>query len=281
MMARVLSRKLRPPLKYHGGKHYLARRIIALMPAHRVYVEPYFGGGSVLLNKDPSPVEVASDIDARLVDFWTTLRDHPRRLAEALKDVRYSRESFEEWKDWLTDLEATSPVDTAAQYLIISRMSRGGLGEDFAWSDRLRGKRRPGGPVPGDLNAWDTARAGLPSVAARIRHVEFSQGHATSLIARHDAHDAVIYCDPPYLHETRTVKRSYGHEMTRRDHDEMLGMLLGCRGTVMLSGYRSDLYDSRLAGWARHEFDLPNHSGQGAAKQRRIECLWINKELRR
>jgi DNA adenine methylase len=44
---------LDPPLKWHGGKHYLARRIVALMPCHLHYVEPFFGGGAVLLARDP------------------------------------------------------------------------------------------------------------------------------------------------------------------------------------------------------------------------------------
>ena len=34
------------PLKSHGGKHYLAAQIVALMPPHLHYVEPYFGGGT-------------------------------------------------------------------------------------------------------------------------------------------------------------------------------------------------------------------------------------------
>lgn len=38
--------KLTPPLKWLVGKHYLAKRIIELMPAHLHYVEPYFGGGA-------------------------------------------------------------------------------------------------------------------------------------------------------------------------------------------------------------------------------------------
>ena len=37
------------PLKWHGGKYYLASKIIGLMPSHLHYVEPYFGGGAVLL----------------------------------------------------------------------------------------------------------------------------------------------------------------------------------------------------------------------------------------
>lgn len=29
------------PIKFHGGKHYLASKIVALMPPHIHYVEPY------------------------------------------------------------------------------------------------------------------------------------------------------------------------------------------------------------------------------------------------
>ena len=38
-----MTSTLRPPVKWHGGKHYLARRICELFPAHHTYVEP-FGG---------------------------------------------------------------------------------------------------------------------------------------------------------------------------------------------------------------------------------------------
>ena len=40
---------LTPPLKYHGGKTNLARRIVELMPPHLHYVEPFAGGLAVLL----------------------------------------------------------------------------------------------------------------------------------------------------------------------------------------------------------------------------------------
>ena len=35
----------RPIVRYHGGKWLLAPWIISYFPAHRVYVEPYGGGG--------------------------------------------------------------------------------------------------------------------------------------------------------------------------------------------------------------------------------------------
>lgn len=70
-----------PPLKWHGGKHYLAKRIVALMPPHVHYVEPYAGGLSVLLAKDPEGVsEVVNDIHGDLTNFWQCLADDgPKR----------------------------------------------------------------------------------------------------------------------------------------------------------------------------------------------------------
>src|SRR3989440_11889113 len=79
-----------PPLKWHGGKHYLAGRIVALMPPHTHYVEPFAGGLAVLLAKDPDGVsEVVNDIDAGLTNFWRVLQDEEtftafRRRLEAV-----------------------------------------------------------------------------------------------------------------------------------------------------------------------------------------------------
>jgi DNA adenine methylase len=64
--------------------------------------------------------------------------------------------------------------------------------------------------------------------------------------------------------------------MTEDQHRQLLTVLLGCKGKVMLSGYPSALYDSKLAGWARNAFDLPNNAAGGGAKRRMTEVLWCN-----
>lgn len=157
--------------------------------------------------------------------------------------------------------------------MVRNRFSRGGLGKTFAWSERLRGGQ------PGDVNAWETIKAELPAIADRVRNAEFHHASAFDLIPAHDSPDTLFYCDPPYAHETRTAKDAYAHEMTFTDHARLLDLLKSLEGTVILSGYRCPLYEVSLdkAAWHRLEIEMPNHSGQGKSKQRRIECLWSNR----
>jgi len=85
----------------------------------------------------------------------------------------------------------------------------------------------------------------------------------------------LIYCDPPYLIETRTSKRRYLHEYTRQDHIHLLELLQSLPCQVILSGYRSTLYDDMLAGWNCLELQAMTWGGP------RTEKLWYNYDLDR
>jgi DNA adenine methylase len=275
---KTATRKLRPPVKRHGGKFYLADRIVKLFPTHRTYVECFLGGGSVLLNKPKAEREVAGDLDEGLVNFWQILAARPELIADAASRVPFDEGSFR-----LSLTEAARNPRNAVSYLVRNRMSRGALGKDFArcgtnpdGSPRLRGFGHPAGPLPDNESAWRSIVESLPAVAERVRDVVFLCCEASALVAEWGGHsDALIYCDPPYVHATRTVRDAYEHEMTEADHRELLLVLRAARSKAVVSGYRCDLYDTLLAGWERHEFETPNHSGQGKTKQRRVECLWI------
>lgn len=66
---------LQPYLGYRGGKSKIAKKIVAMMPPHQVYVEPFFGGGSVFFAKEPVAKEVISDADQSLMNFYKELKD--------------------------------------------------------------------------------------------------------------------------------------------------------------------------------------------------------------
>jgi len=55
---------------YPGGKNGsgVYQRIINLMPPHRVYIEPFLGGGAVLRLKRPAAVNIGLDLDSAVID---------------------------------------------------------------------------------------------------------------------------------------------------------------------------------------------------------------------
>ena len=68
------QRIIRPPVKWHGGKYYLAKRIISQFPEHRIYLEPFGGAASVLLNKPPVEVEAYNDLDLTVSRLFRILQ---------------------------------------------------------------------------------------------------------------------------------------------------------------------------------------------------------------
>ena len=61
---------MKTPLTYYGGKQQLAATILALIPEHKVYAEPFVGGAAACFAKEPSRCEVINDTNGELVNFY-------------------------------------------------------------------------------------------------------------------------------------------------------------------------------------------------------------------
>ena len=66
---------MKTPITYYGGKQLLAPTIINMIPTHRIYCEPYFGGGAVFFAKEASWLEAINDINDRLMTFYEVLQN--------------------------------------------------------------------------------------------------------------------------------------------------------------------------------------------------------------
>jgi DNA adenine methylase len=284
--------KLTPPLKWHGGKRYLARRVLEVMPPHLHYVEPYFGGGQVLFARDRADrrlwwphrtsdgrevdgvSELVNDLDGDLMNFYAVLKD-PKAFARLRHRLELTLFSEAEWQraGALLASGEGGALDRAAALFVCVRQSRQALRKDFATPvrTRLRGGRQD------HVNAWWGAIEGLEAVHRRLKDVMVLCRPALQVIRQEDAPSTLHYLDPPYYHPTRTARKAYGRfEMTEADHRELLDVIRQCRGKVMLSGYASALYDEALAGWTRHTVDVPNNASGGRQKDRETEVLWCN-----
>jgi DNA adenine methylase len=266
--------KLRPPIKTHGGKYYLAAWVIEHFPENyeeMVYVEPFCAGASVFLNKNPSQKEVISDIDSGVISVFKALRDEPKEFISRLKRTRYTERAFK-MAQKRAENGFDDYIEEGVNEYIVRRMSRGGLKKAFAWSDRLRGGK------PGDVNAWETMLRKLPAISNRVKNAIVLCKDFTEIIKAWDEPNTLFYLDPPYLHSTRTEGSTelYEHEMTVEDHMNLLHLAKNARGKVIISGYSSPLYNRNLKNWKCRKKNVANHSSQSKTKERRVECIWFN-----
>ncbi len=263
------GRKLRPPVKWHGGKHYLARRIVAFFPVHHTYLEPFGGAASVLLNKSPSLVEVYNDLDEHITRMFRVLRDHGDEFRRRLSLTPYSEVEFSRVTE-----PAGDDIEQARRDFVRWRLSLGGRGDSFSFTLH-RVRRQMADVVSGYLSTIDEQ---LPLIVERLRTVEIVCRPATEVIRKWDSQNTLIYCDPPYLHYTRQLgsRNVYGQEMTEEAHRELANTLSNCSSRVVLSGYPSTLYKKLYSNWSVVEFDIANHAAGGRKKGRERECLWLN-----
>jgi len=261
---------IRPPVKWPGGKRYLAKRIIQHFPSHRIYLEAFGGGASVLLNKKSVEVEVYNDIDLRITRFFRVLRDQGERFLEKVRLIPYSQIEFEAAANYPP---GATDLDMAICDFVRWRQSFGGKGESWSYTTS-----RARGGMAGDVNAWWTAIEHLPEIINRIRRVQILCQSAFDAIPRFDHPEGLIYCDPPYVHSTREEhSRSVYHaEMSDDEHRALAQLLRKCKAKVVVSGYPSPLYDGLYAGWRVIAFDIANHAAGGKQKGRETECLWTN-----
>ncbi|MDA4845917.1 DNA adenine methylase [Hoeflea poritis] len=260
----------RPVVRWHGGKWLLAPWIIDHFPKHRCYVEPFGGGGSVLLRKQRSHVEVWNDIDGEIVNLFEVLRsDRAKDLIRAVALTPYARVEFN---------RAYQPCDDSferARRMVVRCAMGFGSGSNLENSSGFRSNSNRAGTGP--ANDWRNLPKGLSEVVDRLRGVVIENKDALDLMGQHDSPTTLHYCDPPYLHSTRDRKdarsrprHQYSFEYSDDDHGRLIDFLHGVEGMVLISGYRSPLYDDLLADWHRLERDA--HTGG----ERRVEVLWIN-----
>ncbi|RBP11581.1 DNA adenine methylase [Pseudocitrobacter faecalis] len=260
-----------PAIRYHGGKFRLASWIISHFPEHRCYVEPFGGGASVLLKKEPSDAEVYNDLDGDVVNLFRVLRDpaSAQQLIQACALTPYSREEF-----YSAYEVSESQIEQARKLVVRASMGFGSAGATKGKTGfRLDTKRNSATAQ----RIWARQPDNLAAVASRFAGVLVENRSAIQCMRDHDTASTLHFVDPPYVHETRvgvSKNGAYRYEMNNEEHAELLNELKALQGMVVVCGYDSKLYNDALAGWQRVTRTTAANGHSGSVQ--RTECLWIN-----
>lgn len=256
-----------PLIRYHGGKFRLADWIISHFPKHETYVEPFGGGASVLLSKSPSRMEVYNDLDNDVVNFFEVLRDQPSaiELAKQIELTPYSRTEFLNAR-----ADTDCKIEKARRLVIRAQMGFGSAGATKGNTGFRLDTARGGSDI---VTIWQRQPKIIIQAAARLKKVLIENRDAIKVIQDHDRIDTLFFVDPPYVLDTRNMGgKAYKHELTNADHEQLVGVLLNCKGKVILCGYDHPIYQ-RLK-WKKILKSVAAAGQSGSVL--REEILWIN-----
>jgi DNA adenine methylase len=254
--------------KYPGSKKRLASWIVSQFPDNYedlVYLEPFFGSGSVFFEKKQSAVETVNDIDGEIINFFRQIREHPDELSRAISLTPWARQEYDEAFE-----ETEDGVERARRFLVRSWLGRGsGLlyrnGIRFCMNYSSRQKSFC------DFLPRRIAEAADRLIHARHGPVQIECEDAFDLIKRYDNAGVLMYLDPPYPRETRNKNKLYRHEFKKADHLRLIDAITASKAKIIISGYQNNLYRSALRDWHYNEKATWDEKGNT-----RIESIWRN-----
>ena len=228
-----------------------------------LYVEPFAGMCGVLLQRPKAREEIVSDVDQRIFDWWTAVRDHPDVLEQRLAATPMrSRLHLEEAHRVVADPSA----DVVQRAAAVSVLCIG------AWKME-------------QYRYVSSQTAGWPDVVAlseRLRRVSLWHCSAAQTLDRvsgrslQNSQNALVYCDPPYPGTTN----AYCEEFTHNDAEDLSTELLAMadKGWDIAVSTAPDTFPELERHCFTLEFDTAAFLGSNREGKRRTEVLIVSWE---
>jgi len=208
-----------------GSKSDIAGDIIAMMPAHTAYVEPFVGSGAVYWRKPKEKTEILNDLDTYLIDGYKIAKK-----ARNLDIGAYKRALSTQAK--LTKFMATKwfePNDILVQHVL--RACAG-------FNSKYKGKVYL--ENVGTINKLQN----LPEYQWRLRGTKLLNKDYRDVIAKYDAPGVLFYIDTPYENTDTDIYANLAIDL-----DEFANILRHMRGYWILSINDSAANRRRFAGY--------------------------------
>lgn len=170
-----------------GGKYQLSKQIVAMLPEHQCYCEPFAGAAWVLFRKQPSTVEVINDINAELVTLYRVIQHHLEEFIRWFKWLLISRSEFERFLQ--VNPAALTDIQRAVRFFYLQKNAFGGrISKPTFGYSCSRGPRLNLLRIEQDLS-----EAHLRLAQVFVENLPF-----LDVIGRYDRPDTLFYIDPPY-----------------------------------------------------------------------------------
>lgn len=252
---------LRSSFNYMGNKIESLIHLLPLLPYRNTFCDVFGGTGTVIANREPSPLDVFNDRHGGIAAFYRALHSRPQELYDRIQLLVHSREFFHWCKD--TYMEDQDDVIRGAKWFCIAQTSFGGRCTHFGRV--TRGEGTIWHKLENLDNFWD--------LHGRFRTVTIENLSWSQMFDAYDSPETVWYLDPPYFDSN-----VYEHKMDRAAHREMCEHIFTLDGFVALSGYDNSVYESypwdSIESWDMASRVAAQQDGTQKYRER-TEFLWI------
>lgn len=213
------SNQARPLVPWMGGKRRLAKRLLALLPEHRCYVEPFAGAAGILFSKPPSEVEVINDINGELINLYRVVQHHLEELLKQFKWALVSRTMF----NWcrLQRTETLTDVQRAARFMYLLKTGFGGRVDSQTFGTATT--------APPRLNLL-RLEEDLSAAHLRLSQVTVECGAWASIVDRYDRPHTAFFMDPPYWQLA-----GYGVPFEMEQYERLAATMRSIKGNAVLT----------------------------------------------
>lgn len=260
-------------IKWPGGKKWISLKYKTLLPSqYNTYLEPFMGSGAVFFGLKPENA-LLSDINPKLINLFTELRENPQKLYEETQDLISSHSSDQYYK--IRDkFNASEP--TAANFLYLNRTCFNGV-----YRENKKGEFN----VPiGKRNSsfFPIIYEDFKVYSDALKKAELSCQDCFSALEKVKEGD-FIYIDPPYLKNENNYEsfRKYGKDIFDRNSLLELASKLeeiSSKCKILISNF--DLEDVKVlfnSNWNIQSVEKMSYiSGSGKGRKAMKEILIYN-----
>lgn len=176
-----ISSRVKPILRWPGGKTRHLKSILPLIPKHRTYCEPFAGGLAVFLAKVRSPIEVINDINGDLVALYRNVQYHVDAIVSEIEFALNARKNIVDYRAQ----RGLTEIQRAARWFVCNKISWAGNGSSF-----------------GCQGARASRRGAMEAVLVlheRLDRTVIEQLPFERCVKNYDRKDTFFFFDPPYL----------------------------------------------------------------------------------
>jgi DNA adenine methylase len=269
---------MKTPISYYGGKQNLVQEILALIPTHEQYIEPFFGGGAVFFAKHPSKNECINDLNFWAITFYECVKCYFDDLNLRIQATLHS----EHWHEIAGQVLKAIPPPLADTYYskeekiaiawafwVQCNMSFGNnIFSGFAFSNL------------GDASVTtNKKRSFTDQYSKRLENAELFCRDAINIIKLKDGKDSFFYIDPPYVSSDQGYYKGY----TEEKFQELLDLLGTIEGKFLMSSY---LEDNLVKAIDKNKWNIKKIkqiiaiTGKREVNKMKVECLTYNYQER-